>query len=255
MTIVVFIPNLLRGGETVTAVESVSTISAELVIAPIFLVVVALLLGWRREIGLKPIDSWRSLWVLWLPSLYVLFFFTGAVLTGLSLTQATVFALINAIFVGIAEELMFRGFIFYGALTQFRVWTAIIFTSVIFGAVHVLNGFATGDFLNSSVQAVAAGMSGFWFMAIRVLTKSIYPAMLMHALFDCSLFFLSGTGSPNTPPSVEQQHSIALTRTVSLIVPILFVLPLFLYGLWYLRGIGDKTKEEILGLNENPSAV
>lgn len=149
---------------------------------------------------------------------------------------------------------MFRGFVLYGALTQFRVWAAILFASIIFGSVHVLNGVTTGDFTGSTIQAIAAGISGFWFAAIRLRTKSIYPGMILHALWDCGLFLiLVAVAQAAQESSAARPHQTF--GAMSVIRPILFELPLFLYALWLLRGVGDKTKEELLGLDESLSAV
>lgn len=236
---------ILQHGGNQSLDEMVSrTISIPLVLAPILLLVVVSVTGWRREVGLKPIESARSLLILWLPLLFVLVFVVGALAGGLSFTQATAFVLINTILVGFSEELMFRGVLFYGALTQFRVWTAIIITSLLFGAVHITNGFITGDFTAAMIQAIAAAMAGIWFMAIRVRTKSIIPGMIMHALWDCAIFLSTSAikGDAAQPSSAPAQTSFV----AQFAAPVLFALPLFLYGLWLLRGVGNKTKEEIL---------
>jgi uncharacterized protein len=246
VTIIVVIPKFQPDSAgTKSLDESVSQgIDIYLLTAPIFLLGVVLILGWRREVGLKAVEPPRSWLNLWLPALFVTGFYAIAVLAGLSFTQTLIFVFINTILVGISEELMFRGIVFYGALTQFRVWTAIIFTTVLFGAVHVLNGFSTGDFTSSSIQAVTAGMSGLWFMAIRLRTKSIFPGMLIHGLWDGGLFLVVNALKARFPAAPPAANDLPLAT--HFILPVLFVLPLFLYGLWLLRGIGNKDKEELL---------
>lgn len=246
LTILVIGPDLLDGKAPESLDSSVSqSVSIPLLLAPIFLLAVVAVLGWRREIGLKETGSARSLLIAWFPLLFILAFFGFALASGLSLTAATTFVLINTILVGISEELMFRGVLLYGALTQFRVWTAVFFTNIIFGSVHILNGFTTGDFTSAAIQSLSAGMAGFWFTAIRLRTKSLFPAMILHALWDCGLILTTLTGK-QISPEISDPSNTAFSA-MSVISPVLFNLPLFLYALWLMRGIGKEPNEEILG--------
>lgn len=242
--ILVVIPKLLIGPETESIDASVSKVNIPLLLAPLFLFVAVIILGWRREVGLRPPDSVKSLLVLWLPILFVLSFFVVALLLGLSLTQTVGFILFNTILVGISEELMFRGIILHGALSHLRIWTAILFTTVLFGSVHILNGFTTGNFRAAAIQATTAAMTGLCFLAIRLRTKSIFPAMLIHALWDCGLFLMSTASKTNDSSQTEISSNVSSIG--SLIFPILFALPNFLYGIWLLRNIEGKSSEEIL---------
>jgi membrane protease YdiL (CAAX protease family) len=61
--------------------------------------------------------------------------------------------IINTLMVGINEELMFRGILFYGASSSFGIWRAVWITAIIFGSVHILNSLITGDFRASVLQA------------------------------------------------------------------------------------------------------
>jgi len=171
----------------------------------------------------QPAKSWL---LLWFPLLFVIIFFTGGLSRGLPASQAFFFIFINTLLVGISEELMFRGIFFSAALKRFSAWKSIWLVSVAFGLVHSLNGFLTGDFLSAFVQSLAAMMSGFWFMALRIRTKSLYPPIIIHFLWDFSLFLF-------TSQAAGSQEEVSLL--VRIIVPVLFVLPLFLYGLFLLR--------------------
>ena len=189
--ILVGVLHLLKiGGGKESLEEGVSRgVSVWYVLPPLFLLAAVAVLGWRREVGLKAVVSIRSLLILWLPLLLAAEFLIVAGAFIETFTAAMLFIVVNTILVGISEELMFRGVIFYGALSRFRIWTAIILTSVLFGAVHILNGFSTGDFAAAAIQATTAGMAGLWFTAIRLRTKSIFPGMAMHGWW-----FLRGIG-------------------------------------------------------------
>ena len=125
------------------------------------------------------------------------------------------FVLVNTLLVGISEELMFRGIIHYGAKTRFGMWAAIWIASILFGLVHALNGFLTGEFGPAFFQAVMAFFSGVMFMGLRLRQNSLIPSMLMHGLWDFSVF--AGSQSP--------------LSVIGLIFPIIF----FLYGLWLIK--------------------
>lgn len=245
---------IVLGGEILQAskgsLEALVTeqIVIALIAAPLFLVGVVSYSRWdKRELGLKASQNWR---ILWFPVLFVLAFMGTAVAVGLPATRVVVFALINSLLVGISEELMFRGIIFRGLLMQPRIgiWPAIWITAFLFGGVHSLNGFMTGDFLSALAQALAAIMSGIWLHAIRLRTKSLYPAMLIHGLWDFSIFVFATSLAATSLASggATEQNTVQPTLIQQLFQPLVLPLPLFLYGLWLLRGIGHKGKAEAL---------
>lgn len=215
-------------------------VSTSLVVGMVFLFAMVGIFGWWRDSGLRPIRSAKSLLILWFPALLILGFFAVSLLLGLPPLQAFIFVGINTLMVGISEELAFRGIFFSGARSAMRPWPAIAITSVIFGAVHVLNGITTGNWSGATTQAIAAVMSGVLFVGILIRTGSIVPAMIVHWLWDFGVFSIStreGRAVPTEP---------AETSLMMMLAPVLFVLPNFLYGLRLLRGIGSKSSEELL---------
>ncbi|MBK6749784.1 MAG: CPBP family intramembrane metalloprotease [Pyrinomonadaceae bacterium] len=229
------------GDGTMRQAEMVSRqISISLILGLIFLIGVVRFFGWSSDSGLTPIRSTKSLLILWLPVLFILVFFILSVLLGFPPAQAILFVGINTLLVGISEELAFRGILFSGARSALRPIGAITLTSVIFGAVHVFNGFTTGDWGSAAVQAVAAAMSGLLFIAILIRTGSIIPAMIIHWLWDFGIFALGSRGGHHAAPAPADP------TVMSVLAPILFVMPNFLYALWLLRGIGNKSNEEIM---------
>lgn len=242
-TIVMVVPKLQLGDRKIGLDESVSqSIVVTFVIAPLFLLGLVAYFRWQRKVGLKaaePKGSWK---ILWLPMIFVIAFLALGIALGLPPVLVILFVFINTMLVGISEELMFRGVIFYGVLTKFGIWQAVLITSVWFGSLHAANGFLTGDFTGATAQALAATLSGVWFMAIRLRTNSVYPGMLIHGLWDFGVFVLARSGKSNIP--VENAAAVEVSTTSQFLFPVLLVLPLFLYGLWLLRGIGQRDKEE-----------
>jgi membrane protease YdiL (CAAX protease family) len=120
--------------------------------------------------------------------------------------------LVNCLFVGISEELMFRGVLLSSLVRIYKFWRAAIILSLMFGMVHVLNGFITGLFFESFVQAILATFSGFIFLAIRVKTKSIVLAIAIHWLWDFSVF-MSATNPHAGGKIIEMMVSIVLAAS------------------------------------------
>lgn len=216
-------------------------ISTSLVVGLVFLLAVVGVFGWARDSGLKPVRSTKSLVVLWLPALLILGFFSVGLFLGYPPLKVLIFVGINTLMVGISEELAFRGIFFSGARSAMRPWPAIAITSAIFGAVHVLNGITTGDWGAATTQAVAAAMSGVLFIAILIRTGSIIPAMIVHWLWDFGVFTISTRHGHPAAPVEPTEPGLFL-----LFAPVLFVLPNFLVGLWFLRGVGERSSEELL---------
>ena len=207
-------------------------------VAIAFLLGFVLIAGWRRDVGLKMPRPGTNWLILWLPVLLIVLFFSLGLVLGFKSGPAMMYAAINMIAVGIGEELAFRGVVFAGARSQFRTWGAIVFAAVVFGAIHVMNGFGTGDFVKSSVQAVSATLSGFLFIAILIRTGSLIPGMVIHFLWDWSIF---ASSTQHDSDAGNESSGI-----VKILLPILFVLPNFLYALWLLRGVGSIKSEDLL---------
>jgi len=176
--------------------------------------------------------------VMWFPVLMLLAISMLALVTGLPRPDAMVFILLNTMLVGFSEEVMFRGVLFRALLTNFRVWTAIVVTTVLFGAIHILNGVNTGQWGMATLQAAAAGMSGLIFMAIVIRTGSIWPAIVYHGIWDCVLFLIkvgSQTSGIEADPAMAEQLMSGPTK----FLPMLLALPNFVCALVLLRNVRD----------------
>lgn len=243
IVIVMIGPKLQFGNDPMSLSELTSRqFVVSLAVAMFFLFAAVVHFRWGLSVGLKKLKSTRSLIILWPPALFIIGFFALGAIKGFPPLTAILFVGINTLMVGIGEELGFRGVLFSGALSKFSVLGAIVFTTVVFGSVHALNGFLTGDFVGSSVQAVAAGMSGLWFIAILIRTGSIIPGMIVHFLWDYGIFLMTASAD-----AVGEVGASAEPGMVFKIVgPLLFVTPLFLYGLWLLRGVSKTDKEDLL---------
>ena len=129
---------------------------------------------------------------------------------------------------------MFRGVLFQGLRSRLAMWPAILLSSLLFGAVHILNVITTGQLAEAAVQAVAAFMSGIVLLALLIRTGSIWVPITYHALWDFGTFVTSAT-SPTTGAPMD------FTQGWAWALPILIVLPNFLYALFLLRKVRNDT--------------
>jgi membrane protease YdiL (CAAX protease family) len=89
-----------------------------------------------------------------------------------------------AITAGICEEILYRGFLFNFVHALFSFlggWTgivaAIVISSIVFGWAHIYLGYR---------QAPRTALVGPFLAVVVVLTKSLWPAILIHAAIDVS---------------------------------------------------------------------
>lgn len=223
----------LSGGQKQSLIEGLTKGPLWNVIAAfLFLLAVILVSGWRDlKFGAPQPGTLR---LLWFPALYIVGFLSIAGLLGWPPLSLMLMILFSTLFVGLSEETMFRGVLFQALRTRVKLWPAMIWTSVLFGSVHILNALTTGELLNAMLQAFTATLSGFAFMAILVRTGSIWPAIIYHALWDFGTFSISaGHQSGGDIPTGD-------VGGWAFFLPVLLVLPNFLYGIYLLRNVRNE---------------
>ena len=173
--------------------------------------------------------------LLWFPAIYLVFFALLPAVLGLPPAGMLFFIALNVMLVALSEEWMFRGVLFQGLRSRVAMWPAILITSLLFGVVHVLNVIATGQLLEAAVQAVAAFLSGMVLIALLIRTGSIWVPIVYHALWDFGTFVTSATSDKTAAP-------IDFAQGWTWALPILVVLPNFLYALYLLRNVRNDTR-------------
>lgn len=224
--ITMVVPTLLLDGTTTLQELITKNLAWGVAGAAAFLLVAVRLAGWRDMGFLAPSPpGWWKL--LWLPALYLAGLAAVGLTTGRLEAGAVTMVLINTAMVGFSEELAFRGVLWGGARKAFAFWPAFLLVSAAFGSVHVFNAVLTGELAEAGVQALNAFMSGAAYLAIRIRTRSIIPIMVIHALWDFTVFLVGSgaTGPAPEPAPVLQQLTLGLVLTG----------PLFLYGIWLVR--------------------
>lgn len=232
VTITVYGGKLLAGVGPKELGDGLSTgIAWNILGAGLFLWALSVVMGWR-DLGLNAAPFGLSFRLSWLPLLIIFAFFVGTVLLGLPPASALLFILLNCLFVGFSEEMMFRGVLFSAFRSRHTIWPSILIVSVLFGAVHSLNVFVTGDLKDALIQSSQAFMTGFIFVALRLRTGSLWPPILLHAAWDAGVFSLS-LAVKAAHPAVET----APTAFWAFAPALLLTVPNFLYALYLLRNI------------------
>lgn len=137
----------------------------------------------------------------------------GAIDSGLLVTVVT-----TSLLVGVGEELMFRGITIQAlrdnGMSEHRV---ALWSSVIFGGVHITNLFTEGS--QAIMQVLIVSVSGFFFYLAYRVSGTIVVPMLLHALWDFSLFS-HNVGEADPSPSARQ--SLPLAANIILVVILFF---------------------------------
>jgi membrane protease YdiL (CAAX protease family) len=163
------------------------------------LVLIAFLLWARWDFVFKDPVRLPMSRVLWVP---VVIFLLGivahfAVADWSELSTGLLLAILaSGVMVGFAEETLFRGIILRGLRTNLRpeAW-AMLISSLLFGVFHltnIINGSPVAAVLNQVLQASALGAVLYVFRRARGL---LVVAMVVHGLWDISLFVPAPTGT------------------------------------------------------------
>lgn len=182
-------------------------------------------------LGLGPARPARALLVLWVPLLYIAGFVAVAASLGLPPLPVIGIIVLNCLLVGLSEELMFRGILLQAARAVLPFWSAVIGSTLVFGAVHSLNVLLTGELMPALVQSAAAFLSGFVFVAIRLCTGSLWPGVIVHGLWNAGTFLMLAAGDG----AMLRSATTAAASPAAYLLPVLLVLPNGLYALWLLR--------------------
>jgi membrane protease YdiL (CAAX protease family) len=153
--------------------------------------------GWRAcgFLGGLQWRGWSLLWPIWLATLL-----SG--LQGFSETdpwRLVAWAAI-ALSIAIGEEGIFRGVLF-ALLDKTRPRRAVCITALLFGAIH-LSGLASPlDWRMIVAQAIVTASIGLVLGAVRLMTRSIWPGIMVHATLD--FMGLAAAGSVTTALEYE----------------------------------------------------
>ncbi len=130
---------------------------------------------------------------------------------------------------GVGEELVFRGIILNAFKEKRGVWVAILWSSAIFGFLHITNIFGGQSVAETLKQVLSAGLAGVLFAWVYLKTNNVLPTMIYHGFYD--MFILLSLYVPvsltfaipdSSPLSITQliasgQQIFSLTASVILL--------------------------------------
>ncbi|MBI9051083.1 MAG: CPBP family intramembrane metalloprotease [Anaerolineaceae bacterium] len=198
-------------------------------------------LGMLKQAGFTKPSEWKQVWLNW-PIL--VFFLINTDFSVLGGTNPIDFSKPDLIFlffllylaVGFIEEILFRGVMLplmlrkWGATRKGIYWT-VIFSSAIFGVIHIFNLIMGRYTLLASITQIIVGTCfGVYFAACFLRNRSIWPVIITHALFDIGANF--------TKIAVDSNFGVVHQTTMTnSIISILISLPMLIYGLILLRKV------------------
>lgn len=192
---------------------------------------VLLRLGWLRAAGFNGPSRWRSLYLLWLPALLALFYLASAFITPVSSVSGLLLAALATFLTGLDEEARFRGVVLQ-ALLPLGPLSGAALSGLFFGLAHLNNLLTHSPLPVVLAQVVGAFLLGFGFAACRLRTRTIWPLILFHALYDLPAN-LTLFNARNVATVISGLSMLSVTSLV--LVLILPGLILACYGLFLLR--------------------
>ena len=184
------VPKVTGGGDSFTSTSDVLLASIPLAVALIFAWGVIAYLGWRQPVlhDDHPVQRWvRVVPIVFIVGILLATNYGALAQQGLAFTLVLLLA---TQLVGWGEESMFRGLgvvmLRDHNLSEGKV---ALWSSLIFGAVHLSNGITHG--VSALPQAAIVSLAGYFFYLIRRFSRGNVLNSVLHGLFDFSL--LSGT--------------------------------------------------------------
>ncbi|SEQ21742.1 Membrane protease YdiL, CAAX protease family [Loktanella sp. DSM 29012] len=229
-------------------------------ISALIVVLVVALFGWTRATGLIAAPDWAGvrlwLWIMIVPaSLYVTL--VAAVIVyplpdqvGTTILAAILFAL----FIGLSEELMFRGLLMHGLRHRLSPGWALIVCSVLFGFYHGANALYGQDVIQTVLQIVFATAFGALLGAVTLQAVNLWPAIILHALWNLNVFTagmidsdaIDGTAvaEAGEPTAQNANAALPLVAGVSVQFVVFSILAWVIYRRWLRRMALDSAAQQ-----------
>lgn len=161
--------------------------------------VVALVISYRGWWKVSLFDSKKSgpKWA-WIGPVVMILLITGGLLRintdSLSL-ELIVWAILGAIGVGFGEEIITRGTLLAGLRSKYNETKVWFISTIAFSALHAPNIFFGLELSSMIIQFIFAFIVGSLFYATRRISGSLLLPMILHGLWDSSIFLQRATSA------------------------------------------------------------
>ena len=181
-------------------------------------------------------------WLLWPIILYTILNGATAPFDGtLTIDTSRPFLLVQFVLIylstGLLEEILFRSATLSILLRKWgtsrkNIYWIVLLSNLLFGSLHLINlVMGRRTLISTGAQIIYGTFFGVFFAACFLRNKSIWPAIITHALFDlCGNFSDIAVGSD----TFRQISDLTLQDAL---INILITLPMLIYGLIILRKV------------------
>lgn len=195
-----------------------------LALGAVFMVLALSWLGWWRPVMTEERHG-RPGWLVWVVLALMLGYVVNNFLATnwLALASGHLALLIAAgVLVGFNEESLTRGVLVVATRGSTASETLVWFwTSLLFGLMHLPNGFFGLGLVASSGQVVFAFLAGTGFYVLRRLSGTLLLPILMHGAWDFVTFAVTASGG--TPPEINRLFQFG-TYLISIVLVIVVLL-------------------------------
>lgn len=222
----VFPPGGSVRGEAASAMDVFIGTGLPILLGAAVLLAFAASLGWLRLLfGPQPVRGRGWMWV----GIAVVLVINVSALLSLDAASAGAALiaswLLTGVFVGLAEELLTRGFVvaFMRKAGHGEIAVALV-SAAVFAALHAGNFFTTDQgFATTATQVVYTFFFGIiMYLALRLTGRLIWP-ILLHASTDPTLFLFAGHPASGNPLSIIASLSTYLIIATGLVLLIVFI--------------------------------
>lgn len=154
-------------------------------------------LGWWRIAVFDPVRVGPA-WVWIFPAVMALVIANNVLVTPLGEMSAglILWLLLGALGVGFGEEMATRGALLVGLRSRYREGVVWLLSTTAFAALHVPNVIFGLPPAQMPVQVILTFVIGTGFYAVRRVSGTLIVPMVLHGLWDSSLFACAATGAP-----------------------------------------------------------
>jgi membrane protease YdiL (CAAX protease family) len=144
----------------------------------------------RRGFGYLKLPSlnWRNL-IYFIPAVYEIYWALDPVYYAPATLKHLTYSSLVVLGIGFGEEMLCRGFAF-NYLSRFGIFLGVLGSSIFFGLMHITNAIFGQSISSTIAQIINAMGMGVLACGLMLATKSIWPAVLMHAINDLPMTVL-----------------------------------------------------------------